>query len=71
LAGLHERLRERLRPEPCQTGENGAAPPLKPDLKAKTASTEEAEPRFRGSVRLRLSFPGLPLAVVAFASRTA
>ena len=61
LVGLHERLHEQLRPEPCQTGVFAAAPVVKPTLELVAASTWEAEPRFRGSKRLRPLLPGLPL----------
>ena len=58
MAGLHERLR----PEPCQTPIFAAAPDQKPDLEPPAASIREAEPRFRGSERLRPPSSRMPLA---------
>ena len=58
LAGLHGRLQNRLRPEPCQTvlhlrlrlwNASGA-------LRFPLTGAGEVEPRFRGSARLRLAF---------------
>ena len=57
MAGLHEWLR----PEPCQTGVFVVAPVVKLMLDLVETSTWEAEPRFRGSERLRPLLPGLPL----------
>jgi hypothetical protein len=60
LAGLRERLHGRLRPEPCQTLKTATAPGVELGLEPLAASTEEAEPRKRGSMRLRLIFTAMP-----------
>jgi hypothetical protein len=61
LAGLQKELR--LHAEPCQTVWSTAAPGVKLVLEPQGASTEEVEPRKRGSIRLHLPFTVLPPAV--------
>ena len=52
LAGLHRRLHEQLRPEPCQTVVSAPASSLEPRLEHLAAYTGEEKPQNCGFVRL-------------------
>ena len=64
LAGLHERLQDWLRPEPCQTRSSRSAPAPEPREPADWSALALAEPRNRGSIQLRAApqrkVPALP-----------
>jgi hypothetical protein len=57
LGGLRLRLHERLHAKPSQTIDFATAPGVELPLEHLAASEGEAEPRFRGSTRLRPRFP--------------